>query len=84
MQLNDNQKKFLFENYYVTSKTLDSLTYEGWENYWIKNFDFELDSYLNNWNMRTLKITDKENPKYFIEVELNFQENDFDTLLEIE
>ena len=84
MQLNDNQKKFLFENYYVTSKTLDSLTYEGWENYWIKNFDFELDSYLNNWNMRTLKITDKENPKYFIQVELNFQENDFDTLLEIE
>ena len=84
MQLNDNQKKFLFKNHYVTARSLDSLTYDGWENYWIKNFNINLDSYLNNWNMRTLKITDKENPKYFIQVELNFQENDFDTLLEIE
>ena len=84
MQLNDNQKKFLFENYYVTSKTLDSLTYEGWENYWIKNFDFELDTNLNRWNMRTLKIFDKESLKIFIETDLNFQENDFEVLLEIE
>ena len=84
MQINDNQKKFLFENYYVTSKTLDSLTYEGWENYWIKNFDFELDTNLNRWNMRTLKIFDKESLKIFIETDLNFQENDFEVLLEIE
>ena len=84
MQLNDNQKKFLFENYYVTSKTLDSLTYEGWENYWIKNFDFELDTNLNRWNMRTLKIFDKESLKIFIETDLNFQENDFEVLIEIE
>lgn len=34
MKLNDKQKQFLFDNYYVDAKVLDSLVYKGWENYW--------------------------------------------------
>jgi hypothetical protein len=83
MKLNDNQKRFLFDNYYIDSKVLDSLTYRGWENYWINNFEFNLDTSLNRWNMRTLQIVYKDTKEVYIEVNLNFQVNDFKILLNI-
>ena len=39
MKLNNKQKQFLFDNYYVTSKVLDALVYKGWQDYFIKNFN---------------------------------------------
>ena len=81
--LNNKQKQFLFDNYYVDAKVLDSLVYKGWENYWINNYEFELDTTLNKWNMRTLTLVDKDNMCRDIEFDLNFQDNDFETLLKI-
>jgi hypothetical protein len=86
MKLNDNQKKFLFDKYYVDAKVLDSAIYAGWEDYWINNYDFELDTDINRWNMRTLSIIDKD-PVFKcqdIVFDLNFQDNDFETLLAIQ
>ena len=83
MKLNKNQKKFLFDNYYLDSKMLDSLVYKGWENFWIDGFKFELDTNLNRWNMRTLSLVDKDLNYEVMSFDLNFQENDFDELLKI-
>ena len=39
-KLNKKQKQFLFDNYYVTAKVLDACVEEGWQNYFIKWFNF--------------------------------------------
>lgn len=83
MKLNNNQKRFLFENNYLDAKCLDSLTHKGWEEYWINNYDFELDLNLNGWNMRTLTLIDKDNMCRNIEIDLIFQNDDFNKLLSI-
>ena len=85
MKLNTNQKKFLFDRCYVDAKVLDSAIYAGWEDYWINNYDFELDTNLNRWNMRTLRLIDKDTviKCQDLVVDLNFQDNDFETLLTI-
>jgi hypothetical protein len=82
MKLNDRQKQFLVDWGYVTPKTLDSLTHKGWENYFIKNFDWELDLHLNNWGMNDLVLTDRENDITY-EVMLNFQGGDLSDMLHI-
>jgi hypothetical protein len=82
MKLNDRQKQFLVDWGYVTPKTLDSLTHKGWENYFIKNFDWELDLHLNNWGMNDLILTDRENDITY-EVMLNFQGGDLSDMLHI-
>ena len=81
--LNDKQKQFLFDNRYVTRKTLDSLSYDGWEKFFIKNFYWKLETDLNRWRMRGLVLISKETGEIDYEVELNFQGNDLKTLLEI-
>jgi hypothetical protein len=82
MKLNDKQKQFLVDWGYVTPKTLDSLTHKGWENYFIKNFDWELDLHLNNWGMNDLVLTDKESDITY-DVMLNFQGGDLSDMLHI-
>lgn len=82
MKLNDRQKHFLVDWGYVTPKTLDSLTHKGWENYFIKNFDWELDLHLNNWGMNDLVLTDRENDITY-EVMLNFQGGDLSDMLHL-
>lgn len=82
MKLNDRQKQFLVDWGYVTPKTLDSLTHKGWENYFIKNFDWELDLHLNNWGMNDLVLTDKESDITY-DVMLNFQGGDLSDILHI-
>ena len=83
MKLNDNQKRFLFDTYYIDARVLDSLTYKGWEDYWINNFDFELEVNKNRFNMRTLRLIDKDTKEVSTEFNLNIQGNDFETLLKI-
>ena len=81
MKLNNKQKQFLFDNYYVDAKVLDALTYKGWQNYFIKNFTWKLDTDLNHWNMRTLQLVDKKQSDYVpYSVDLNFQGDDFNKL----
>jgi hypothetical protein len=83
MKLNDNQKRFLFNTYYIDARVLDSLTYKGWEDYWINNFDFELEVNKNRFNMRTLRLIDKDTKEVSTEFNINLQGNDFETLLKI-
>ena len=59
------------------------MTYKGWEDYWINNFDFELDVNKNRFNMRTLRLIDKDTKEISTEFNLNLQGNDFETLLKI-
>ena len=82
--LNDKQKQFLFDKRYVDAKVLDSLTYEGWQKYWINNHIWKLQLDLNRWNMRTLTIQSKDNIGGEITFDLNFQGNDFKELMKIE
>ena len=83
MKLNDNQKRFLFDTYYIDAIVLDSLIYKGWEEYWINNFDFELEVNKNRFNMRTLRLIDKDTKEVSAEFNLNLQKNDFETLSKI-
>jgi hypothetical protein len=83
LNLNDNQKQFLFDEYYITSKVLDSLVYKGWEKYFIKNFYWRLDTNLNRWNMRELSLISKETGEEYYNISLNFQGNDLEKLLSI-
>jgi hypothetical protein len=82
MKLNDKQKHFLVDWGYVTPKTLDSLTHKGWENYFIENFDWELDLHLNNWGMNDLLLTSKESDITY-DVMLNFQGGDLSDMLNL-
>jgi hypothetical protein len=83
LTLNNKQKQFLFDEYYLTSKVLDSLVYKGWEQYFIKNFHWRLDTNLNRWNMRELVLISKETGEEYYNISLNFQGNDLNTLLKI-
>ena len=83
--LNDKQKEYLFKKYYVDAKVLDSAAdYDGWQNYWIKNYTWKLQLELNHWNLRTLTLQPKDNVGRDIEFDLNFQGNDFKELMKIE
>ena len=81
--LNDNQKQFLFTEYYVDSKVLDALTYKGWENYFIKNFHWRLNLDKNWFNMRDLILISKETGEEMYNTSLNFQGRDLEKLLKI-
>lgn len=43
MKLNKKQKQYLFDNNYVTAKTLDASTDGDWQSFFIKCFDWKLD-----------------------------------------
>lgn len=82
MKLNNKQKQFLFDNYYVTAKVLDALTYKGWENYFIKSFDWELVG-KDIYGFERLYLKDKKSKDIEYTVGLNFQDNDYQKLLKI-
>jgi len=82
-KLNKKQKQFLFDNYYVTSKVLDALTYKGWEDYFIKNFDWKLDLEYDPYGFNKLYLADKKTGDYDYIIGLNFQGNDKQLLLEV-
>lgn len=81
--LNDKQKQFLFEEDYINSKVLDALTYKGWQNFFIKNFIWKLDTDLNRWRMRDLVLISRETGEEDYNTMLNFQGNDLEKLLKI-
>ena len=84
IKLNDNQKKFLIENEYVTTKSVDAVSYKSLCTYFVNEFDWMLDTNLNWYNMNDL-ILETKDKKYGIDFELavNFQDNDYDILLNI-
>ena len=82
IKLNDNQKQFLVDKGYITTKTLDSLDYEGWEQYYIKHFDWRLSIKQNEYNMYNLILASLKTEDVY-EPMLNFQNNDLEELLEI-
>lgn len=83
IRLNDKQKEFLFQEQYVTKKVFDSLSYVGWEKYYIKNFYWKLDLDYNRWNMNTLVLINKDTGEEDFNINLNFQGNDLNKLMKI-
>ena len=84
IKLNNNQKKFLIENEYVTTKTVDAVSYKSLYTYFVNEFDWVLDTDLNWYNMNDL-ILETKDKKFGINYDLavNFQNNDYDILLNI-
>ena len=82
MKLNKKQKQFLFDNYYVTSKVLDSLVYKGWEDYFIKKFDWTLEG-KDRYGLDLLYLKDKTSKDICYTIGLIFQNNDYKKLLEM-
>ena len=84
IKLNDNQKKFLIENEYVTTKSVDAVSHNKLYTYFIKEFDWVLETtnYYFNMNDLVLKSKDKKLGINYV-ILLNFQDNDYNTLLNI-
>ena len=80
-KLNKKQKQFLFEKHYVNAKVLDACIEEGWQNYFIKNFNWQLNLELDHFGFNKLYLADKDSGDYEYIIGLNFQENDLQTLL---
>lgn len=84
IKLNDNQKKFLIDNEYVTTKSVDAVSHSKLYTYFIKEFDWVLETtnYYFNMNDLVLKSKDKKLGINYV-ILLNFQDNDYNTLLNI-
>ena len=84
IKLNDNQKKFLIDNEYVTTKSVDAVSHNKLYTYFIKEFDWILETTNYYFNMNDLVLKDKDE-KFGINyvILLNFQDNDYNTLLNI-
>ena len=84
--LNKNQKVFLFENYYITAKSLDACVERGWQDYFMDYFQWELDLDFDKYGFRTLKLKHIENETYLdfdYVIGLNFHGNDLKQLQSI-
>jgi len=84
IKLNDNQKKFLIDNEYVTTKSVDAISHNSLYTYFINEFDWILETtnYYFNMNDLVLKSKDKKLEINYV-ILLNFQDNDYNTLLNI-
>lgn len=85
IKLNDNQKKFLIDNEYVTTKSVDATSHSKLYTYFIKEFDWILETtnYYFNMNDLVLKSKDKKLGLNYVILLKNFQDNDYNTLLNI-
>lgn len=82
LTLNEKQKRWLFENDYVTAKVLDACIEQGWREYYINYFDWKLDLELDMFGFNRLWLVDKDEPKSRpLGTGLNFQDDDFQKLL---
>lgn len=72
LNLTKKQKEFLFEKEYVTAKTLDALTTKGWQQYFINNFDWKLETQKNNYRMNDLYLFSRKSD-FSYHILLNFQ-----------
>ena len=82
ISLNEKQKMFLFEKGYVTGKTLDSWSYEGWEKYFVDNFDWQLNTSFNWFKMRDLMLYSRRDSLDY-ELAVNLDVADFNTLMKL-
>ena len=83
MKLNNQQKQFLFNNCYLTAKTLDAAVEPGWQNYFIKCFDWNLVDIRESYSGQkygTLRLVDKDDKDFTYEFKLIFQGNNYETL----
>jgi len=80
MKLNKKQKEFLFEKYYVTAKVLDACVEDGWQNYFIKWFNWELKTELDQYGFHRLYLKDKDDGTIEYTIGLNFHDNDLELL----
>ena len=70
-QLHNEQKKWLFENGYVTAKVLDACVERGWQDYFINYFNWLIDNESNNgWYKLMLQSKDNGNVMYTVDVNL--------------
>ena len=60
IKLNDNQKKFLIDNEYVTTKSVDAVSHSKLYTYFIKEFDWILETTNYYFNMNDLVLKDKD------------------------
>lgn len=85
MKLNDKQKQFMFDHYYADAKVLDAALYPGWQNYFIKNFNWKLvDIDRRDVGSRQyfgqLQLVDKKSKEVDYQYMVIFQDNDFELL----
>lgn len=84
IKLNDNQKKFLIDNEYITAKSVDAVNHNKLYTYFMVEYDWILDTNLNWFNMNDLVLETKDK-LYGIDFKLavNFQDDDYNILLNI-
>lgn len=84
MVLNKKQREFMVEKGYLTPKTVDSLTHNGWERYFIEQFVWELGEY-DKYGLQTLKLISNDR-KWGIDytIGLIWQNNDKAEMLGLE
>lgn len=79
MKLNKKQKQFLFDNNYISAKTLDAAVEPGWKEYYIKNFTWNLTG-KDRYGFELLYLEDKKSGDIEYTIGLNFQGNDKERL----
>lgn len=86
IKLNDNQKKFLIDNGYVTAKSVDAVNHNKLYTYFMVEYDWILDTELNRFYMNDLVLEPKTkmyNFDFNYELFVNFQDDDYNLLLNI-
>ena len=78
--LNTAQKQFLLGNGYVTAKTLDTIAFTGWQNYFM-GFERQLNKDKNKYGFNELHLTKHKGCDY--DISLIFHNNELDNLLNL-
>ena len=83
MKLSKKQKQFMFDHYYADAKVLDACIEDGWQNYFIKCFDWKLENVQERWSGQKygqLKLIDKDDKRVVYDYMVIFQDNDYELL----
>ena len=81
MKLNNKQKRYLLDNGYVAAKALGAQEEPGWENRFVKDFDWELAG-RDRYGLERLYLIDKgkwnikDKGEIVYTIGLNFQDGD--------
>lgn len=83
MTLNKKQKQFLFDNGYVTTKTLDAAIEEGWKDYFMDCYKWKLEG-TDLYGFTQLFLVSNNNfskGEVDYKLGLNFHDNDYQKLI---
>lgn len=80
IRLNKKQKRFLFDNYYVTARALDALEVKGWQDFFVNHYKWELRG-KDKYGLERLYLKDEDGICFTLG--LNFQGSDYKDLLSI-